>query len=303
MSSRTFRVNLDGASTYGTTAPLDDETQRATVVQNLPQPIYVGPTDNVVLQMLSCAVPYSFYGLDLRDNEVEVTHSALGSATLTVPAGNYNVVTFRAAFLLAFEGAFGAGSLAIDYDAVRNQYAFRPLGGITLTFDLTGEVSMYKALGLFKGVYVFATPLLSLTPVVLVDQRFAAIGFHVRGIANADEIILDGAQNDAASVLQMVSVTVPPNSYIQMDSASRVSPMRVSSRVISAIGLMVADSTGIPLRLNGLNWSAALELTVSRGDAVPLTRADLNRLYAVADATTEDDGDVQAQSDVMVTDQ
>lgn len=210
------------------------------------------PTHCVVLQ---ANIPKSYYMIQDGLNTFTLTEEGAGSATITIPAGNYNRTTFKSTVsTLLNAGSPNGYTYTITTPSSANggdngKYTFTCVGHtLQPTFTFSGDSNVHEALGFEVGEVAFVGGSLeSINVIKLTREDTIVIHSDIVG-GLSDNILQEVFTVDNSDFTNIVYENHAPDLYEKVMETSNHNSYR----------FYLTNEDGVMVDLNGLNWSMTL---------------------------------------------
>ena len=236
-SSRQIYLNSADASVFVGGSHSD-------VIWNFEDAIYVPDNYALTLGLLNAQIPASFYTIHSNNDALE--YLVGGSTTsINLAHGNPNVTELISDILSKLPSAFG-----LTYSATTNKLTFTN----SSTFSISG--SCLPLLGFSSGTHGTTSGSLTGNQVVdLSGPRVILIesDFMTRSI--------DSRSKGSSNVLASIPNSEAPGTILAYSNLTGYFS-RINARTISSLRLRLKDSADNLVDLQGLSWSATLQVNV-----------------------------------------
>jgi hypothetical protein len=245
---------------------------------NIPEGIAVTEQEYIRIEVINCAVPYSFYNINRHNFNVDIIESnADGSSaiswTLEFPRGNYNVnqfISIMESQLLNQSTTKGRGfTYNITYDRFTNTAEYELVSANAKTEFLFGtgvnrDNSLHRVMGFTKEDFSFTSSVALTTNSVLNMSPFDAVYIHSNlGITNSYET----KSKNLSNILIKVPITSLPFSYIQWQNDILLTYASYRT-TIQTIELAVKDMDGNNFNLNNATWYLSIKFIIEDKDSI-----------------------------------
>lgn len=219
----------------------------------------VSPVDRVnAVEVIGAEIPYTFYALNNSNNVLVFTDGKI-MYNYTMPAGNYSVQTFSDALTAGMDAAFRANaqaagfttsfsSTSYQYTLMHHSVPFQlllagstiaPVLGLLANSTLGLSFTMQRVINLSGPNYLF------------IWSTALAKPKRIRPYVNGTQ----------SNVLYKVPITVNPGDIIINTSYMTDNLLRYGTeQSIQNIDIQLTDPNGIPVDLQGLEWSCTVVL-------------------------------------------
>lgn len=221
----------------------------------LQEPIFRKQNSIFEISLISCVIPYSWYIINDRNNEVSITED--GTTTIfNLTNGNYNIREIA----LLLENLLNENT---TNETVYNVSYSKYTNKLTISTDTPDKETTfifyhsYEILGFnYWEIYTMTTavPLSS----VNVCNIYADDNIYIRSnLINHNAI--DSYTRSPTDILQKIEIHATQGGYIFLTNTS--TPLTSDNKNISSIQLFITDEWDDIINLNGLNWSCTLQIT------------------------------------------
>lgn len=204
----------------------------------------VPPQHTIYVSVVSANIPYSFYNINSKINVLSYTINSI-TYSLTITQGNYNAYN-----LVSFLNANLQTGFTCSYDIITNKIKFIHT---TYEFSINSSSTCLSILGISSNLNSISKTI---------------IGDHCLNLQNVQTIYLLTNLNvgniclcniNRSNVLCSIPVEVAPNSniiYVNQNNFRN----NLYSNIISFINIKLTDQSHNLLDLNGIHWTATLQL-------------------------------------------
>lgn len=246
--------------------PLANELQRAVVPVLLNQPLFAEDGYTLVCRTAGVSVPHSFYGVNSTNNVLTITVGGT-TASITITPGQYSVYSFRTAIQTQLTATFASDAPVLTFNAITSSFIFTPTT-LGISLDFTGTSAMATPLGFYSG-YTYPTTGLSVTALssvkspILSSLASGNVYIHT-DLTNRFNLTTETLGGTQSTLLQVVPINSPYNSFITLTNASLVTPMYISNAVVNYFFVFLRDGQGNLIDLRGIDWDVTLEFSIER---------------------------------------
>jgi len=215
--------------------------------------------EHVYISLMNAVIPYSFYNINSTNKVLNLTVNG-NPYTITLPQANYNINTLIAEIQLqiALFNVVNDRLLTLTYSNKTNKIIFNH--SLT-TFSILGTSTCLEVLGFesttnavnISGTIHELTSLNGINLFLIRQIYFSCDNFILNNINSTNP-------NDA-SILASINVTGNPNSIITYENSSSKHLIHHLQN-INQLRVRLTTQDGAILELNGIHWSATLEVTI-----------------------------------------
>jgi len=215
---------------------------------NIPR-LEIPRANKIFLSVLNASIPYSFFNVDDYDNKLVYTQNGV-TTTLTIPQGNYTVLTLRDWFNTNMTG------FTWVYISTSNQYQ---ITHTTTNFTFNKETTIFELLGFADGSDYTSTTKVLKSSIMCNFFPIRQILLQSFNILNSN---INAATPNNASILASIPVTTQANGIIQYSNNGSIKFRVDHLDNISDMRITLTDQDGDHLDLNGCHWSATLQIDI-----------------------------------------
>jgi hypothetical protein len=257
---------------------------------NIPEGIAVNEDQYIRIEVINCAVPYSFYNINRHNYYVDIIESnADGSSavswTFICPRGNYNVNQFISIMETQLQTqslTYGRGfTYNITWDRFTNTAVYSIVNANVKCQFLFGtgankDNSLRRVMGFTDKDFEFTSSVALTTDSVMNMSPFDAVYIHSNlGITNSYET----KSKNLSNILIKIPITTLPFSYIQWENTILLTYASYRT-TIQTVELAVKDMDGNNFNLNNANWYMSIKFIIEKKESVfqPVRPNDLVNL-------------------------
>lgn len=233
-------------------------------------------TEDILISLYSCVIPYSFYNIRLNINN-KLYFKRISNDNLylfEIPAGNYTISSLGKVIQNALNNRSGdlswaSGTYSITYDRTNMKYRYYVTGiaesEIALDFSQLPDLAPYTELGFSKSTS-FSIPVgVAGTPV---DAEFSTNVPDVNGQIHQLQIrttlcskgCYDSITKSYSSILGSIPIDVNFGGIIFQNPRDNKHKILISTHTIKSITLRLTDDRGRGVNLNGLSFMVAIQI-------------------------------------------
>ena len=231
-------------------------------------------TEELLVSLYSCVIPYSFYNIrDGINNRIylrNLTGDGNPDVDTTIPAGNYTISSFGKKLQELLQGcSFTSGTYVVSYDRIVMKYRMYAIG--ISNSEVSIDTSVYSTtgpnveLGFTKGEVKEITPGVEGTPL---DSEYTTNCPDVNGSVHQIQIrtnlsskgCYDSITKSYSTILGSIPIDVNFGGIIFQQPRDNKHKILISTHKIDKITIRLTDDKGRSLNLNGLTFQVAIQV-------------------------------------------
>lgn len=206
-------------------------------------PISVNPNVSILISIVDCQIPVSFYTITVNNNTLKYSINSADQTDIVIPPGNYTTETLRTYLNQNFNG------ITVEYISSTNKYRFSHGSN---AFVIKSESTCLKFLGLSDVDHS------SLNNAVTSDKTIDLSGVTAVYVdSNFMTQNLDSA-NQVSSILAKIPVNAGSDA-IQFYTNKTGYKSEIQLKTISTIRIRLIDQDSNLIDLNGAHWQMTLQ--------------------------------------------
>ena len=230
-------------------------------------------TEDLLISLYSCVIPYSFYNIrrDINDSIVFTNLTGVGVASVTyqLPAGNYTISSLGSLLRDEIQAlAFTTGTYYVSYDRTKMKFRYYAtgIGDSEVSINLsTNTKAPYIELGFVEG----ENKIISLgDPDNPDDSEFSTNVPDVNGSVHQVQVrttlstkgCFDSINKSYSSILGSVPIDVNFGGIIFQNPRDNKHKILISTHSIKSFTVRITDDRGRNINMNGLHFTIAIQV-------------------------------------------
>ena len=247
-------------------------------------------TEDLLVSLYSCVIPYSFYNIRSNINNRLYLRNLTGDGNpnvdTTIPAGNYTISSFGNKLKELLQAcSFTSGTYVVSYDRVLMKYRFFATGIVTPQVSIDTSVYLTTGpnieMGFTKGEVKTITLGVEGTPL---DSEYSTNCPDVNGSVHQVQVrsnlcskgCYDSITKSFSTILGSIPIDVNFGGIIFQQPRDNKHKILISTHHIDKITIRLTDDKGRSLNLNGLTFQVAIQVdNVEKKEAIqPMDRVE-----------------------------
>lgn len=224
----------------------------------LESPIIAPTSQDCLVSLYSCVVPYSFY--NIRENVNDripfrlVANDNLNS--VKIPKGNYTITTLANAIKVLLDGISAGITYTITYNRTTMKYTYIANDDV-IYFDFSAFIdTAHIEMGFNQNEITIDTGITTLESTNVPDINGNTHQIQIRTNLSTTGCI-DSISKSYSTILGTIPIDVNFGGVI-FSNPSQVHKIKITSKNIQTITIRITDDRGRPINLNGLNFTCAI---------------------------------------------
>lgn len=266
-------------------------TDNSVFTYTLQNSILSPDTEELLVSLYSCVIPYSFYNIRASINNRIVFNNLTGGGpalfeNYDIPAGNYTISSLGNLLRDQLNAlSWTTGQYIVSYDRIKMKYRFFATGITTpeVSIDLSvyPDLGPFTELGFSRSEIKIITLGVSNTPV---DSEFSTNCPDVNGSVHQVQIrtnlsskgCFDSITKSYSTILGSIPIDVNFGGIIFQNPRDNKHKILISTDKIHSITIRITDDRGRPLNLNGLSFEVAIQVdsVEKKKPIIPMNRVE-----------------------------
>ena len=237
----------------------------------LQNPIHSPDTEELLVSLYSCVIPYSFYNIrDGVNNRIVFINLAVGATTLfTIPPGNYTISSLGSLLQRTIQSlSYTSGTYIVTYDRIKMKYRFVVTGvtepEIAIDLSVYPDLAPFVELGLAKN----EVRVIPVGTLLFPDSEYSTNCPDVNGSIHQVQIrtnlsskgCFDSITKSYSTILGSIPIDVNFGGIIFQQPRDNKHKILISTHKIESITMRITDDKGRALNLNGLTFQVAIQV-------------------------------------------
>lgn len=251
----------------------------SSIKYDLEQSIESPETEELLVSLYSCVIPYSFYNIRKDINDTIVFNNLTGSGSalfenFQIPAGNYTISSLGNVIRDQLNAlSWTTGTYIISYDRVKMKFRYYATGITTDEVDIDLSVYPTKAPFVELGFNQHEVKVIKLgvsnTPV---DSEYSTNVPDVNGSIHQVQVrttlsskgCFDSINKSYSGILGCIPIDVNFGGIIFQNPRDNKHKILISTHSIKSFTVRITDDRGRNLNMNGLNYTIVIQV-----DSIP----------------------------------
>jgi len=243
-------------------------------------------TEELLISLYSCVIPYSFYNIrkDINDTIYFENLATGGTTKFIIPAGNYTTSSLGTLLRDTIQSlSYTTGTYFVTYDRTKMKFRFFATGITNPQISIDLSVNPSKAPNVELGFAVGEIKIINLgvadTPQ---DSEFSTNVPDVNGSVHQVQIrttlcskgCYDSINKSYSSILGSIPIDVNFGGIIFQNPRDNKHKILLSTHTIKSFTVRLTDDRGRNINMNGLDFTVAIQV-----DSIPKQKkvAPMNR--------------------------
>lgn len=254
----------------------------------LQNPIHSPETEELLVSLYSCVIPYSFYNIRAGVNNRIVFNNLTGSGSALfenydIPPGNYTISSLGNLIRDQLQSlSWTSGTYYVTYDRTKMKYRFyaTDIADTEVEIDLSvyPDLSPFVELGFNRGEIKTINLGITNTPD---DSEFSTNCPDVNGSVHQVQIrsnlsskgCYDSITKSYSTILGSIPIDVNFGGIIFQQPRDNKHKILISTHKVERITIRITDDKGRALNLNGLTFQVAIQVDSVKKEK-PITPMD-----------------------------
>mgnify|MGYP003135783690 CR=1 FL=1 len=247
-------------------------TDKSIFTYTLLNTIHSPDTEEILVSLYSCVIPYSFYNIRGGINN-RIVFRRISDNTQTlfdIPPGNYTISSLGNLLRDEIQSlSYTTGAYVVSYDRTKMKYRFFATGisstEVSIDLSVYPDLAPFVELGFAKGEVKPITLGVTNTPV---DSEFSTNCPDVNGSVHQIQIrtnlsskgCYDSVTKSYSTILGSIPIDVNFGGIIFQNPRDNKHKILISTDKIQSITLRITDDKGRAVNLNGLSFQVAIQV-------------------------------------------
>ena len=258
---------------------------------SLQNTIHSPDTEDLLISLYSCVIPYSFYNIRANVNNKIVFNNLTGGCgalfeNYEIPAGNYTISSLGTLLQQTIQAlSWTTGTYLVTYDRVKMKYRFFATGITDAEVDI--DLSVYPTVAPFIELGFNKSEIKVITlgeSNTAFDSEFSTNCPDVNGSIHQVQIrtnlsskgCYDSITKSYSTILGSIPIDVNFGGIIFQQPRDNKHKILISTHKIEGITIRITDDRGRSLNLNGLSFQVAIQVdsVEKKKPVIPMNRIE-----------------------------